>query len=87
MQFKSIIAVLALTVAAVATPVEPVAVNLVARTEPPSSKYCPAGQTLVSKCSILGVPINTTSQNTALVALIQAAISLGLTVQCVRKLL
>ena len=57
MQFKSIIAVLALAVAGAATPVEPVAVKLVARTTPtpipappPSNVKCEANQVSLSKC-------------------------------------
>ena len=56
MQFKSIIAVLALAVAVVATPVEPVAVKLVARTTPPPppqtpKEICTAKQKVVTTCT------------------------------------
>lgn len=85
MQFKSILAVLALAVAVVATPIEPVGVNLVTRTSPPPSKFCPAGQTLLSKCTVSGVPLSVTSPASALITLIQLALGLGLQVQCLRK--
>lgn len=91
MQFKSILAVLALAVAVVASPVEPVAVNLVARTTPVAppagpTNTCPVGQTLISKCTVLGVPLTASSPITGgLIALIQLALSLGLQVQCLRK--
>lgn len=85
MQFKSIITVLALAVAATATPIEPVAVNLVARTEPATVQSCKNGQVFVSNCSALGVPLNPATNNGGLLAVIQVALSLGLAVQCVGK--
>lgn len=85
MQFKSIVAVLALAVAVVATPVEPVAVNVVARTDPPTVQNCPAKQVLLSKCSTIGIPLLSGSNSAGLLSLIQALIQIGATVSCVRK--
>lgn len=90
MQFKSIIAVLALALAATATPIEPVAVNLVARTDPPPAttttvQSCKNGQVFLSKCTALGKTLNPATNNGGLLALIDIALSLGLVVQCVGK--
>lgn len=85
MQFKSIIAVLALAVAVAATPVDPVAVKLVPRTTPtpapaPVVQKCKAGQVFISKCSSNGVPIATLSSLLSLVP-VQALIP----ITCLRK--
>lgn len=94
MQFKSIIAVLALAVAVAATPVEPVAVKLVARTTPtptpaasPSNVIkCKANQVTLSNCvakTILGgsSPVSAS----ALISLLQVPLQLLLGISCVGK--
>lgn len=59
MQIKSLIAVLALAVAVVATPVEPAAVKLVERTTPPTvQEICTAKQKVVVTCFKNGSPVS-----------------------------
>lgn len=92
MQFKSIIAVLALSVAVAAIPVEPVAVELVRRTTPsptptpPSTgQQCKVNQVLISNCIVNGIPLTSTNLASALVALVQIPLSILIPITCVGK--
>lgn len=87
MQFKSIIAALALAVAVAATPIEPVAVNLVERTNPPPAGLnCPANQFSLSKCSTGSIPLNATN-SAGLLTLIQLLLNILIPIQCSRMTL
>lgn len=87
MQFKSIIAALALAVAVAATPIEPVAVKLVERTNPPPATLsCPSNQFSLSKCSGGGVPL-TSANSAGLISLIQLLINILVPVECSRMML
>lgn len=93
MQFKSIIAVLALAFAVAANPVDPVAVKLVPRTTPtpapaPVVQTCKAGQVFISQCkSIAGIPVNVGTGPRGLISVLSDLVSLGLglAIQCLGK--
>lgn len=92
MQFKSIIAVLALAVAVSATPVDPVAVKLVPRTPTtpapaPVVQQCKAGQVFISNCTANGVPIATASNAGGLLNVLQGLLLLPIAanIECLCK--
>ena len=82
MQIKSLIAVLALAVAVVATPVEPVAVKLVERTTPPTiQEICTAKQKVVTICYKDSSPVSA-SQLFGLISLLSGLLQ-NVELQCI----
>ncbi|MCJ1342400.1 hypothetical protein MMC31_000583 [Peltigera leucophlebia] len=73
MQFKSIVAVLALAVAVSSTPVEPVGVKLVERTTQTPQQACENVGKVASKCTLNGV-LQTASTSASLISVISAIV-------------